>query len=88
MLYEGLDTKSPLGLQKLLAPPPGVVSFEEVRYAGGYSWHMPLMRDELGRVDDRVPGERVFTTPGESSILFFRSLFFRVEGTERGVADG
>jgi hypothetical protein len=87
MLYEGLDTKSPLGIQKLLATPPGAVEFEEVRYAGGYSWHMPLMRDELGRIDDRVPGERVLTTPGESSILLFCSLFFRVEGTERGVAD-
>jgi hypothetical protein len=66
MQFEGLDHKSPLGIQKLLATPLAVVEFEEVRYAGGYNWYMPLMRDELGRVDDRVPGERVFTTPGES----------------------
>jgi len=44
------------------------VLFDDVRYAGGYQWHEPTMRDQLG-LDHKAFGEKAFTTPCTSSEL-------------------
>jgi hypothetical protein len=67
MLHEGLNYKLPIGLLK---PIPGRMGgedleFKNVKYAGGYRWNEPLMRDQLG-VDCMALGPRVFSAPGTS----------------------
>ena len=65
MLYDGLSVKLPIGSLK---PVPGRgedYNFHKLEHAGSYTWHEPLMRDQLG-VDFMALGERVLVTPGTS----------------------
>jgi hypothetical protein len=70
LLYEGLDTKLPIGTLK----PPLVRGergeFSEIKHAGSYTWHEPLMRDQLG-VDFMALGERVLMTPCMSCLVMW-----------------
>jgi hypothetical protein len=64
-VFEGLEYKYPIGELKPLMGRVEVVSFDTVRYAGGYVWKEPLKRNQLG-VDHRALGPRVLLTPGMS----------------------
>jgi len=63
-VFEGLEWKSPIGLLKPLTT-RGKVTFENVRYAGGYGWKEATLKSQLG-VDCTALGPRVFVTPDMS----------------------
>lgn len=63
MVFETLYYKYPIGNLKPPMSRGEDVEFSNARYAGGYAWHEPMMRDQLA-IDHKAPKERVFTTPG------------------------
>ena len=63
MLVKGLDHHFPSGLLKPAPNEEQDVNFSNIRYGGGYTWNVPVMRDQL-RSDHKALGEKMFTTPG------------------------
>jgi hypothetical protein len=64
-VFEALEWKLPIVILNPLATTRGKVTFENVRYAGGYGWKEATVRNQLG-VDCMALGPRVFVTPGMS----------------------
>jgi hypothetical protein len=69
MILEGLGNA--IGVLKVPSGRGEEVSFGDVRYAGGYQWHEPTMRDQLG-LDHKAFGARAFSTPGTSFGIWVR----------------
>jgi hypothetical protein len=68
MLVKGLDYHLPSGLLKPTLNDDEEVEFSNVRYGGGYTWHVPLTKQSL-RPDHKALGEKRFTTPGTPTSL-------------------